>query len=536
VTSENVAQREAKEIILRGQASLGIEFGSTRIKASLIAPDSTPLAGGSHTWENQLREGIWTYDLEEAWRGLASCYASLAAEVRVRYGVPLRTLAALGFSGMEHGYIVHDGEGKLLVPFRTWRNNITARACAELIPLLEFPIPQRWSIAHLYQSILEQQPHVPCIDLMTTLAGYVHWQLTGERLLGVGEASGMFPVDPETLDWDAARAARFDALVAPRNLPFRLLDILPRVLPAGRTAGRLTAAGARRLDPSGELEPGIPLCPAEGDGSTGMVATNAVRPRTGNVSAGTSVFAMLVLERPLSRVHEEIDVILTPDGRPVGMAHSNNGSSDLDAWIGLFGQVARALGTPAAPDDLYARLVPLALAGDPDAGGLVSINYVSGEHVTGFTEGRPLFLRRPEAAFTLPNFVRSMLFASLCALRTGMDVLTEQERVTVEEIRGHGGFFKGGDTGQRMMAAALNLPVSIPATAGEGGAWGMALLAAYSAREEVPQSLPDYLDERISASIGKPIRPDPRDVAGFEQFFARHRQALAVEAEAVRVC
>jgi sugar (pentulose or hexulose) kinase len=435
---------------------------------------------------------------------------------------------------MEHGYIVHDREGRLLVPFRTWRNNITGRACAELIRLLRFPIPQRWSIAHLYQSVLEGQPHVPRIDFMTTLAGYVHWQLTGERAMGVAGASGMCPVDPDTLDWDAARAASFDALIAPRRLGWKLLDILPRVVPAGRTAGRLTAEGARRIDPSGQLQPGIPLCPAEGDGSTGMVATGAVRPRTGNVSAGTSVFAMLVLEKPLSRVHEEIDIVLTPDGKPVAMAHSNNGSSDFDAWIHLFGQVAGALGAPARLEDLYEKLTPLALTGDADAGGLVSINYVSGEHVTGFTEGRPLFVRRPDGVFTLANFIRSMLFASLCAVRTGLDILTQQEGVGVDEIRGHGGFFKGGDAGQRVMAAALNTPVSIPATAGEGGAWGMALLAAYSAREDMTQSLPDYLDRRIAASMGRPIRPDPRDVAGFQQYFARHRRALAIEAEAVK--
>ncbi len=528
------ARSDPRELVLQGRASLGIELGSTRIKASLVAPDGMPLAAGSHGWENQLRDGIWTYDLEDVWRGLASCYASLAGDVRARYGLPLRSLAALGFSGMEHGYLVHDREGRLLVPFRTWRNNITGRACAELVRLLEFPIPQRWSIAHLYHSMLEGQPHVPGIHYMTTLAGYVHWQLTGERLVGVGEASGMFPVDPGTLDWDAARAERFDELIAPRRPGWRLLDILPRVLPAGRAAGRLTAEGARRLDPSGQLQPGVRLCPAEGDGSTGMVATGAVRPRTGNVSAGTSVFAMLVLEKPLSRVHGEIDIILTPDGKPVAMAHSNNGSSDFDAWIHLFGEVGSALGAPARLEDLYEKLVPLALAGDPDAGGLVSINYVSGEHVTGFVEGRPLLVRRPESAFTLANLVRSMLFGSLCAVRTGMDVLTEQEGVRIDEIRGHGGFFKGGDTGQRIMAAALNTPVSVPTTAGEGGAWGMALLAAYSVREDGAQSLPDYLDERVAASMGRPVRPDPRDVAGFEQYFARHRRALAIEAEAVK--
>jgi len=529
----NQNQGNAVELIRSGGAVLGIEFGSTRIKASLIAPDTTPLASGSHAWENQLKDGVWTYDMEDVWQGLAACYAALAEDVRVRYSLELATVAALGFSGMMHGYVALDREGKLLVPFRTWRNNITGKACAELTPLLDFAVPQRWSIAHLYQSILEAQPHVPRIAHLTTLAGYVHSKLTGEHKMGVGEASGMFPIDPRTGDWDAARMAKFDDLIAPRKLGWKLLDILPGVLPAGRRAGQLTAEGAKLLDPTGKLPPGIPLCPPEGDAGTGMVATNAVRPRSGNVSAGTSVFAMIVLEKSLSRVHEEIDIVVTPDGKPVAMAHSNNGSSDLDAWIVLFGQVAQALGAEMRLEELYEKLLPLAVQGDPDAGGLLSINYVSGEHVTGFTEGRPLFVRNQDSKFTLENFVRAMYYASLCAMRTGMNILTEEEGVVIEEIRGHGGFFKGGDTGQRMMAAALNVPVSIPATAGEGGAWGMAVLAAYLLRADAKQSLPDYLDARIAGSIGKPVKPDPRDVQGFAEFFARHKQGLAIEREAV---
>ena len=524
----------AVELIRSGGAVLGIEFGSTRIKASLIAPDTTPLASGSHAWENQLKDGVWTYDMEDVWQGLAVCYASLVEDVRARYSLEFEAVAALGFSGMMHGYVALDREGKLLVPFRTWRNNITGQACAELSPLLEFAVPQRWSIAHLYQSILEEQPHVPRIAHLTTLAGYVHNQLTGEHKLGVGEASGMFPIDPRTGDWDAARMAKFDGLIAPRELGWKLGDILPGVLPAGRRAGQLTPEGAKRLDPTGQLQPGVPLCPPEGDAGTGMVATNAVRPRSGNVSAGTSVFAMIVLEKSLSRVHDGIDIVTTPDGKPVAMAHSNNGSSDLDAWIALFGQVAKALGAETRVEELYSRLLPLAVLGDPDAGGLLSINYVSGEHVTGFTEGRPLFVRNQDGKFTLENFVRAMYYASLCAMRAGMNILTEEEGVVIEEIRGHGGFFKGGDTGQRMMAAALNVPVSIPATAGEGGAWGMAVLAAYLLRADAKQSLPDYLDARIAKSIGKPVQPDPRDVKGFSEFFARHKQGLAIEREAVK--
>jgi sugar (pentulose or hexulose) kinase len=524
----------AAEIISSGGAFLGIEFGSTRIKASLVAPDTTPLASGSHAWENQFRDGVWTYDMADVFAGLADCYASLVADVRARHGVALRTVAAMGVSGMMHGYVALGDDDQLLVPFRTWRNNITGQACAELTPLLDFAVPQRWTIAHLYQSILEGQPHVPRIARLTTLAGYVHWRLTGEHTVGVGEASGIFPIDPDSGDWDAARMATFEALIAPRGLPWTLRDILPAVLPAGQPAGTLTAEGARLLDPSGVLAPGVPFCAPEGDAGTGMVATNAVRPRTGNVSAGTSVFAMVVLEKSLARVHEEIDIVVSPDGSPVAMAHSNNGSSDFDAWIGILGQAARALGHEARMEELYARIMPLALAGDPDAGGLLSINYVSGEHQTGFTEGRPLFARNADSNFTLENFIRAMLFASLCAMRSGMDILTDEEGVVIEEIRGHGGFFKGGDTGQRMMAAALNVPVSIPATAGEGGAWGMAVLAAFLRRPDPAQSLPDYLDERIASSVGAPVMPDPRDVAGFAEFFARHRKGLAIEREAVR--
>ncbi len=529
----NVNKESAVELIQSGGAVLGIEFGSTRIKASLIGPDTTPLASGSHAWENQLEDGVWTYDIEAVWNGLAACYASLVADVRARYSVELSAVAALGFSGMMHGYVALDSAGELLVPFRTWRNNITGKACAELTPLLDFAVPQRWSIAHLYQSVLEEQPHVPKLSRLTTLAGYVHWKLTGEHKMGVGEASGMFPIDPETGDWDAARMAKFDELIAPRKLGWKLRDILPDVLPAGAAAGKLTAAGAKLLDPTGKLTAGTPLCPPEGDAGTGMVATNAVRPRSGNVSAGTSVFAMIVLEKSLSRVHEEIDIVVTPDGNPVAMAHSNNGSSDLDAWVGLFGEVAKALGSEKSADELYENLLPLAVRADADAGGLLSINYVSGEHMTGFSEGRPVFARNQDSRFTLPNFVRAMYFASLCAMRTGMNILTEQEGVVIEEIRGHGGFFKGGDTGQRMMAAALGVPVSIPATAGEGGAWGMAVLAAFMLHRRDGESLPNYLDARIAASIGAPVEPNPEDVRGFAEFFARHKKGLAIERAAV---
>ena len=524
---------DAADQIRAGEAILGIELGSTRIKASLIAPDTTPLASGLHGWASALVDGVWTYDMADVWTGLAACYASLVQDVHDRYAIDLTTVAAMGFSGMMHGYLALDAEGGLLVPFRTWRNNITGQACAELSSILDFAVPQRWSIAHLYQSILEGQPHVPRIARITTLAGYVHRMLTGEHIVGVGEASGMFPIDPLTADWDAARAATFDTLVTPRHLGWTLRDVLPAVRVAGAPAGRLSDAGARLLDPSGGLRAGIPLCPPEGDAGAGMVATGSVRPRSGNVSAGTSVFAMVVLERSLSRIHDGIDIIVTPEGRPVAMAHSNNGSSDLDAWIALFGQVAGALGMEATAEHLYERILPTGMRADPDAGGLLAINYVSGEHVTGFTEGRPLLVRKEDSRFTLENLIRALYFAALCALRSGMDILTEDEGVVVEEIRGHGGLFKGGDTGQRMMAAALDIPVSIPSTAGEGGAWGMAVLAAFMLQVNTGKSLADYLDDRISGRIGEPIRPDPRDVAGFEEFFARHARGLAIERAAI---
>lgn len=489
---------EIAELIRSGRAVLGIELGSTRIKAALIAPDTTPLASGAHSWESQLKDGVWTYDMADVWAGLSSCYAALVCDVMERYSVLLSRVAALGISGMMHGYVALDADGNLLVPFRTWRNNITGQACAELTPLLDFAVPQRWTIAHLYQSILEKQPHLSKLARLTTLAGYVHYQLTGEHVVGVGEASGIFPIDPNTGDWDRERMQRFDALLAKHGLGFTLGDILPRVLPAGRPAGKLTVAGAERLDPTGRLEAGVPLCPPEGDAGTGMVATNAVRPRSGNVSAGTSVFAMIVLEKSLSKVHEEIDIVATPDGKPVAMAHANNGLSDLDAWFQLFSQVVRA-----------------------------------GEHVTGFTEGRPLFARHPTSRFTLENFLRALYYSSLCAVRTGIEVLTKQEGVVIDEIRGHGGFFKAGDVGQRLMAAALGVPVSVPATAGEGGAWGMAVLAAYLLHKDQSLGLAEYLDAHIASTIGAPVAPEPKDVQGFEQFYERHKKGLAVEAAAI---
>jgi sugar (pentulose or hexulose) kinase len=524
---------DEKSLIRDGKAVLGCELGSTVIKATLVGPDGSILCSGSHQWENRFADGIWTYGMKDVWSGLAGCYGELKAEVHRRYDTDLSHLAAAGFSAMMHGYIAVDRHGRLLVPFRTWRNNITSDAAAELTELLGWPIPQRWSIAHLYQAILNGEEHVPRIARLSTLAGYVHWKLTGEWHIGIGDASGMFPVDPNTHSYDRGMLEAFDRHIEARRFSWRLADLLPVIVPAGECAGRLTAEGAAVLDPGGTLEEGVPVCPPEGDAGTGMVVTNSIRPRTGNVSAGTSVFAMLVLDRKLSAVHPEIDLVLTPDGKLVGMAHSNNCTSDFNAWIALFGEVVRSLGHDVEDGDLYGKLMPLALQGDADAGGLLSYGYVSGEHITGFSKGRPVFARRPDAEFTLANFVRAHLFSALGALRTGLDVLTTREGIQVEALVGHGGFFKTPEVGQRIMAAATAAPVSVPEGAGEGGAWGMALLAAYSLREDRAGGLADFLDARIGDTIGDALQPRQEDVEGFDEFFRRYSAGLPIEAAAV---
>ena len=524
---------EIAAIIQDGQAVLGIEMGSTRIKAVLIDSDNAPIASGGHGWENTLDDGIWTYPLGEVWSGIQSSFADLQKHVQDLYNVPLKRVKAIGFSGMMHGYMVFDAEGNQLVPFRTWRNNMTGQASEELSELFNHPIPQRWSIAHLYQAILNEEEHVGRIAHMTTVAGYVHWKLTGEKLMGIGEASGVFPIDISQQDYNSSLSDRFDAHIEARGFEWKLKEILPQVLGAGEPAGQLTAEGALLVDPTGNLEVGIPLCPPEGDAGTGMVATNSVEVRTGNVSAGTSVFAMLVLEKELSRAHPEIDLVTTPDGKLVGMAHSNNCTSDYDAWINLFGEAADVLGMKVATPDLYDKLLELALTGDPDCGGLLSYGYISGEHMTGFSEGRPLFTRSSDSNFTLANFIRCQLFTALCALRTGLNILMDEEQVKVDEIRGHGGFFKSPEVGQRIMAAATGAPVSILETAGEGGAWGIALLASYMTRENRDESLPDFLTQVFAGSMGEAVEPDPSDVAGFDQFFERYHKGLAIERAAV---
>ena len=523
-----------REAIVAGKAVMGVEFGSTRIKAVLIDENHAPIAVGSHDWENRLENGVWTYSLDDIWTGLQDCYRKLAQDVLERYGVELESLAAIGISAMMHGYLPFDGEDQLLTPFRTWRNTMTAQAAEELTGLFQFNIPQRWSIAHLEQAMLSGEAHVPQIRFLTTLAGYVHWKLTGRKVLGVGDAAGMFPIDSAANDYDASMLEQYEARIAPRKLPWRLRDILPQVLSAGDDAGTLTEEGARLLDPSGHLKPGIPLCPPEGDTSTGMTATNSVTPRTGNVSAGTSVFAMVVLEKNLERVHPEIDMVTTPSGKPVAMVHCNNCTSDLNAWVGLFGEFAGLIGAKLTPDELYGTLYHQALQGDADCGGLLSYNYFSGEHITGFEEGRPLFVRTPDSRFTLANFMRTHLYSSLSALKLGLDILLDEEHVRIDRMYGHGGLFKTKGVGQRIMAAAIGAPVSVMETAGEGGAWGIALLAAYMVCRSGGETLENYLSDRVFAGrLGEALEPDPSDVAGLRAFIDRYQRGLSIERAAV---
>lgn len=523
-----------KEAIMNGEAVLGIELGSTRIKAVLIDEDNRPVASGSYDWENQLENGIWTYALDEVWKGLQESYAALKADVKQKYDVTLKRLGAVGISAMMHGYLVFDKEGKQLVPFRTWRNTITGEAAQELTELFQFNIPQRWSIAHLYQAILNKEAHVPEIDYMTTLSGYIHWKLTGEKVMGVGEASGMFPIDSNVKQFDAKMLEQFQELIVSKGYPWKISEILPRVLCAGEDAGRLTDEGARLLDPSGELEAGIPCCPPEGDAGTGMTATNSVRPRTGNVSAGTSVFAMIVLEHALKKVHPELDLVTTPDGSPVAMVHCNNCTSDLNAWVGLFREFAECFGIQTDMNRLFGTLYNKALEGDPDCGGLLAYNYFSGEHITGFEEGRPLFVRTPDARFNLANFMRVHLFTSLGALKTGLDILFRDEGVEADEVLGHGGLFKTRGVGQRIMAAAMDVPVTVMETAGEGGAWGIALLASYMKHKGQGESLGEYLSVHVFADEkGETLKPDPEDVRGFDAFLTRYTKGLAIEHAAV---
>ncbi|MCC8017103.1 MAG: FGGY-family carbohydrate kinase [Lachnospiraceae bacterium] len=522
-----------KQAIADGQAILGVELGSTRIKAVLIAPDHTPVAQGSHEWENQLVDGIWTYSLEAVWDGLRDAYADLARNVAKTYGVRLTRMAAMGFSAMMHGYLVFDKNDELLVPFRTWRNTITEEAAGKLTDLFHYNIPQRWSIAHLYQAILNQEEHVKQIAFQTTLAGYIHWKLTGQKVLGVGEASGMFPIDSGTKNFDRGMVQAFDALAAEAGMPWTFDEIYPTVLTAGASAGVLTKEGAALLDPTGTLEAGIPLCPPEGDAGTGMAATNSVKVRTGNVSAGTSIFAMVVLEQGLKKVHRELDLVTTPAGDPVAMVHCNNCTSDLNAWVSLFKEFAGASGIDMDMGQLYGILYNKALEGDADCGGVLAYNYYSGESVTAFDAGRPLLVRQPDAKFTLANFMRANLYSAAATLKVGLDILLKEEGVKVDSMLGHGGLFKTKGVGQKIMAAAMNAPVAVMETAGEGGAWGIALLAAYMIHGG-EMTLDQYLEQRVFAGAeGSVIEPDAADVAGFDAFIEKYVASLPIERAAV---
>lgn len=524
------------DMLTSGKTSLGVEFGSTRIKAVLIGADYRVLASGEFSWENRLENGVWTYPLEAVWHGLQESYAQLKAQVQSQYGVTLKTVGSIGFSAMMHGYLPFDKDGNQLAEFRTWRNTITEQAAAELTETFSFNIPQRWSIAHLYQAILNGESHVKDIAFLTTLAGYVHWQLTGEQVLGIGEASGMFPIDSKTGDYDRMMCAEFAQLAAEHGFTKSLGEILPHVLSAGESAGILTEAGARRIDPSGDLCAGVSLCPPEGDAGTGMVATNSIAPKTGNVSAGTSIFAMAVLEKPLSGVYKEIDMVTTPAGAPVAMVHCNTCTSDLDAWVRLFSELLLASGNPMQKGALYDMLYHAALSADPECGDLLSYNYYSGEPVTDAADGRPLFVRNAESRFTLPNFMCNLIFSTLATLRIGMDILFEKEQITLTRLYGHGGLFKTPAVGQRLAAAALHTPVAVMETAGEGGAWGVALLAAYLREKSEGESLAQYLNTRVFANdSGTCLSPDAEDTARFEHFLARYKNGLPVEKLAAEV-
>jgi len=532
--AKTLDRNDIQKRIENGKTVLGVEFGSTRIKAMLIGEDHAPIASGSYEWENRYENGIWTYHLEDVWTGLQESYRDLSTQVLEKYTTPLQIIGAIGFSAMMHGYLAFDNDGNLLVPFRTWRNTITGQAAEKLTDLFQFNIPQRWSIAHLYQALLNKEVHIIDINHLTTLAGYVHWKLTGQKVLGIGEASGMFPIDSKTNNYDERMLEQFNELLKTEDISWKLQDILPKVLVAGEAAGFLTEEGAKLLDPGGQLQAGVLLCPPEGDAGTGMVATNSIAVRTGNVSAGTSVFAMIVLEKSLSKLYPEIDMVTTPTGKPVAMVHSNNCTSDLNAWVDLFQEFTYVLGVEVSESKLYEMLYQQALKGDADGGGLLAYNYLSGEHITHLEEGRPMFVRTPESSFTLANFMRAHLFSALGALKIGLDILFEKEQVRIDQILGHGGFFKTQEVGQRIMAAAMNVPVSVMETAGEGGPWGMALLASYMLHEDTNEPLEDYLSDKVFAGeMGRTIAPDPADVLGFTTFMERYKKGLPIERAAV---
>ena len=522
------------EKIRAGKTSLGIEFGSTRIKAVLIDDTYTTIAAGDYGWASHLEDGLWSYSQEEIWTGLQTAYAALAEDVENAYGEKLTRVGRIGFSAMMHGYLAFGKDGELLVPFRTWQNTNTSEAHEKLSELFQYNIPERWSIAHLYQAVLNNEEHIGKVDFFTTLAGYVHWKLTGKKVLGVGDASGMFPIDPTTHTYETEFIEKFNAIPEVAAQPWKLADLLPEPLVAGTPAGTLTEEGAKLLDPTGTLQPGITFAPPEGDAGTGMVATNSVRVRTGNVSAGTSIFAMVVLERKLERLHPEVDLVTTPAGDLAGMSHANNFTSDLNAWVGLFGQFAAAIGTPVDAGTLYGTLFRAAIADDVDSncGGLINYPFRSGEFLAGLPEGRPLFARGPEARMSLGNFMRAQLFSAFSPVKIGMDVMTKDEGVAVDSLVGHGGIFTTPKVAQKILAAAFDTPIKVMSTAAEGGAWGMAVLADYLWHADQP--LDEFLDARVFADAASTTEnPDEGDVAGFEEFFDRFRKGLPIEHVAI---
>ena len=537
----------ARQTIESGKAILGIEFGSTRIKAVLIDQENKPIAQGSHEWENQLVDGLWTYSTEAIWYGVEDCYADLRRNVKREYDCEIEQLASIGISAMMHGYMAFGPNGKatrwapvsesekILAPFRTWRNTNTGKAAAELSKLFNYNIPLRWSISHLYQAILNGEEHVKDITYLTTLAGYIHWRLTDKKVLGIGDASGMIPVDPNTKTYNAEMVRKFNELVAPYGFPWKLEDILPECLVAGQDAGVLTEHGAQRLDVSGHLKGGCPLCPPEGDAGTGMTATNSVKVRTGNVSAGTSSFSMIVLEKDVTKPNEMIDIVTTPDGNLVAMVHCNNCTSDINAWVKLFKEYQELLGVKVDMNEVYAKLYNHALTGDVDCGGVISYNFISGEPVAGLTDGgRPLVMRSPNDRFNLANFMRANLYATIAVLKLGNDVLFKEENVKVDRITGHGGLFKTPGVGQKVLAAALNSPISVMETAGEGGAWGIALLAAYLVNNSDKLNLADYLEKVVFAgNTGIEIAPEPADVEGFNRYIETYKACIPVDQAAV---
>ncbi|MGN1280192.1 MAG: xylulokinase [Limosilactobacillus sp.] len=521
--------RETADQIEQGHVSLGIELGSTRIKAVLINSQFETVSSGSYTWENKFENGVWTYPLDQVWEGIQSAYAKILADVQSRYHVSLTKIGSIGVSAMMHGYLPFDKDDHLLVPFRTWRNNITGPAADELTKLFNFNIPQRWSIAHLYQAILNDEPHVKDVAFITTLAGYVHWQLSGQRVLGIGDASGVFPIDSQSLTYNADFLDKFAALPNVQKYPWHINDILPEVIVAGHSAGQLTADGAKLLDPSGKLTAGSLMAPPEGDAGTGMVGTNSVRKRTGNISVGTSAFSMNVLDAPLKALHRDIDIVTTPTGDPVAMVHVNNCSSDINAWVGLFREFAEAIGAKLDTNKLYETLFDATVKSDPDAGGLTNYSYLSGENITRIDAGRPLFIRTPNAKMNLANFFLTQLYAAFAPLKIGMDILLNEEHVQTDVMIAQGGLFGTPVIGQQVLANALNIPITIMNTASEGGPWGMAVLAKY-AETGGQQALADFLDEQVFDNPeSMTLTPEPAGVAGYQKFIKRYQAGLPVE-------